>query len=430
MDCQRLYTILGSCIYHKCHLLGSHLPHEDLIDVHSFLRHNGLLNLVNQEQVKCLVLWKQIYPSSCNRGNIDVGSNSDQFLIPNGKWFLLVVGYGHDLLAVLLESGGCTAKYNDAIGPDVFYVEEAQETLKHIQKIGVTILASKWIISNTRPEVIPYEEHTTTKASSSITENLLGLIKSSDAQIASPKQNVNPTAKKPQELPSILKKRSPEESPMISGSVYSLHTSEDSLSQGTGGVSEMSDEAMPILGRRATREKINSTSRYSDDSDSDIDIYKNDSHVLTMDISNIRENLLNQAEYLIPKKLTAGDKNYLYHYIHLDTVEGIILSSIPIQSTSKDNRILVNFNKCVQVIHRLLHNTVRFKKMLSQDIEKTAINKSLIAVKEHGVLFEWENVIFWVIGRLYMSPHPKELYVCHQDSAPQNLIEIAFQLHS
>lgn len=56
--------------------------------------------------------------------------------------------------------------------------------------------------------------------------------------------------------------------------VYSLHTSEDSLSQGTGGVSEMSDEAMPILGRRATREKIHSASRYSDDSDSDIDIYK------------------------------------------------------------------------------------------------------------------------------------------------------------
>ncbi|XP_029659336.1 protein inturned isoform X2 [Formica exsecta] len=422
MDCQRLYTILGSCIYHKCHLLGSHLPHEDLIDVHSFLRHNGLLNLVNQEQVKCLVLWKQIYPSSCNRGGID-GSSSDQFLIPNGKWFLLVVGYGHDLLAVLLESGGCTAKYNDAIGPDVFYVEEAQETLKHIQKIGITILASKWITSNARPEVIPYEEHAMTKVSSSITENLLGLIKLSDAQIVPPKQNVNPTNKKLQELPSILKKRSSEDSPMISGS--------DSLSQGTGGVSEMSDEAMPILGRRATREKINSASRYSDDSDSDIDIYKNDSHVLnTMDISNIRENLLNQVEYLIPKKLTAGDKNYLYHYVHLDTVEGILLSSIPIQNTSNDNRILVNFNKCVHVIHRLLHNTVRFKKMLNQDIEKTAINRSLIAIKEHGVLFEWENITFWVIGRLYTSPHPKELYVCHQDAAPQNLIEIAFQLHS
>lgn len=111
---------------------------------------------------------------------------------------------------------------------------------------------------------------------------------------------------------------------------------------------------------------------------------QNDSHVLnTMDISNIRENLLNQVEYLIPKKLTAGDKNYLYHYVHLDTVEGILLSSIPIQNTSKDNRILVNFNKCVHVIHRLLHNTVRFKKMLNQDIEKTAINRSLIAIKEY-----------------------------------------------
>lgn len=109
-------------------------------------------------------------------------------------------------------------RYNDAIGPDVFYVEEAQETLKHIQKIGITILASKWITSNARPEVIPYEEHAMTKVSSSITENLLGLIKSSDAQIVPPKQNVNPTNKKLQELPSILKKRSSEDSPMISGS--------------------------------------------------------------------------------------------------------------------------------------------------------------------------------------------------------------------
>lgn len=429
MDCQRLYTILGSCVYHKCYLLGSHLPHEDSIDVHSFLRHNGLLNLVNQEEVKCLVLWKEVYPRSCNRGNIESSDNM-QSLVPDGKWFLLVVGYGHDLLAVLLESGGCTTKYSSTIGPDVFYVEEAQETLKHMQKIGITTLASKWITSNARPEVIQYEEHTTTKPSSSLTENLFGLIKSSDAQAATSKPSVNPIVnKKSQESPSISKKRGPEESPMISGSVYSLQTSEDSLSQGTGGISEVSDEAMPILGRRATREKVNSISRYSDDSDSDIDIYKNDSHVLAMDISNIRENLLNQAEYLIPKRLTAGDKNYLYHYVHLDTVEGILLSSIPIQNTPKDNKLLVNFNRCVHVIHKLLHNTVRFKTQ-NQDMDKTVINRSLIAVKEHGVLFEWKNITFWVIGRLYTSPHPKELYVCHQDSAPQNLIEIAFKLHS
>lgn len=152
--------------------------------------------------------------------------------------------------------------------------------------------------------------------------------------------------------------------------------------------------------------------------------------MLSMDISNIRENLLNQAEYLTPKVLTTGNKNYLYHYVHLDMVEGILLSSKPLENSTKDHKILVNFNKCIHIIHKLLHNAVRFKKMLNSDMDKTVINKSLIAVKEHGVLFEWENVTYWVVGRLYTTPHPKELYVCYQDSAPQNLIEVAFKLHS
>ncbi|KAG7201957.1 hypothetical protein KM043_004661 [Ampulex compressa] len=430
MDCQRLYTILGSCIYHKCYLLGSHLAHDDLIDVHSFLRQSGLLNVVNTEPVKNLIVWKKVYPLSCNRGRIETDMQ-DLPLTPDGKWYLLVVGYGHDLLAVLLESGGCTAKYNDLNGPDVFYVEEAQETLKHIQKIGVTALAAKWIASNARPQVIAYENHAVTKLSSSIAENIFGLIKTTEAPNASIKTNFTASSlsKKSPEVPSILKKRITEENTMTLGSVYSLQTSEDSLSQGTGGISEISDEALPILGRRAIREKINNALRYSDDSDSDIDIYKNDSQVLTMDVSNIRETLLNQAEYLIPEKLTAGDENYLYHYVHLDIVEGIILCSKSIESSVKDNSILINFNKCVHIIHKLLRNAVRFKKMLHQDIDKTGINKSLIAVKEHGVLFEWENTSFWVVGRLYTIPHPKELYVCYQDCAPQNLVEIAFKLY-
>lgn len=109
MDCQRLYTILGSCIYHKNYLLGSHLTHNDLIEVDSYLRHNCLLNLVTNEPVKTLVIWKKVYPSSCNHENME-NNKSNQPLVPNGKWFLLIVGYGHDLLAVLLESGGCTAK--------------------------------------------------------------------------------------------------------------------------------------------------------------------------------------------------------------------------------------------------------------------------------------------------------------------------------
>lgn len=109
MDCQRLYTILGSCIYHKHYLLGSHLIHNDLIEIESYLRQNCILNLINNEPVKSLVIWKRVYPSSYNHKNIENNKNNQSF-IPNGKWYLLIVGYGHDLLAVLLESGGCTAK--------------------------------------------------------------------------------------------------------------------------------------------------------------------------------------------------------------------------------------------------------------------------------------------------------------------------------
>lgn len=108
---------------------------------------------------------------------------------------------------------------SDAIGPDVFYVEEAQETLKHIQKIGVTTLAAKWIASNTRPEVITYEDPVSVKPSSSITENLLGLIKSTDVQNLTAKSSHSLSSiKKTQEIPSILKKRSTEECPVVLGS--------------------------------------------------------------------------------------------------------------------------------------------------------------------------------------------------------------------
>lgn len=82
------------------------------------------------------------------------------------------------------------------------------------------MLAAKWITSNTRPEVIAYEDHTIIKSSSSIAENLLGLIKSTDVQNSPVKSSHTSTtnSKKAQEIPSILKKRNTEECPMMLGS--------------------------------------------------------------------------------------------------------------------------------------------------------------------------------------------------------------------
>lgn len=78
--------------------------------------------------------------------------------------------------------------------------------------------------------------------------------------------------------------------------------------------------------------------------------------------------------------------------------------------------------------------------MNSEEMSKSLINKSLVAIKEHGMLFEVpyqdETVVkktipkitYWVVGRLFFMPHPRELYVCYQDNVPQNMIDIAFKL--
>ncbi|KAF7993028.1 hypothetical protein HCN44_005809 [Aphidius gifuensis] len=434
MDCQRLYTILGSCIYHKSYLLSSHLPCDDLLDINSFLRLNGLLNLVENESIKSMVIWRKIYPTLINKLTAD-----NKILTSNGKYFILIVGFDNDLLAVLVESGGCTTLPDDNEGPDVFYVEEAQETLKHIQKIGISNLADKWISSNTRPETIDVNDKNSTSIKSTITDNLLGFIKSNDNNQTTTVKINNSTPKVP-EVTSILKKKSPEQSPIMSGSsIYSLQTSEDSISQGTSAVSEISDDTIgPILGRRATREMYQTSSKNSDDSDddddggddtSDVDNYRNDSQTCTLNLSDIRENLLNQAEYIAPIKLTAGLKNSLFHFVHLDSLEGLLLSSRIINNSNKNSDIIAIFNKTAHCIHKLFNNSVRFKNMINTEVDKTLINKNLVAIKEHGILFELGDLTFWVVGRLYAAPNITEFYVCYQDTTPQNLVEMAFRLN-
>lgn len=107
MNCQRLYTIIGSCLYHKSYLLGSHLPYGNLIQVNSFLRQYGLLNLITNESLKTLIVWKKVYPSFVNEKLVEI---TKEYTSGQSQFFLLIVGFRHDLLAVLFESGGCTAK--------------------------------------------------------------------------------------------------------------------------------------------------------------------------------------------------------------------------------------------------------------------------------------------------------------------------------
>lgn len=53
-----------------------------------------------------------------------------------------------------MEAGGCTEPPEENMGPDAFYVEEAQATLSHLQEIGLPELADHWMSTNPGSQVV------------------------------------------------------------------------------------------------------------------------------------------------------------------------------------------------------------------------------------------------------------------------------------
>ena len=79
------------------YLLASHLARSDLVDVHTFCRQQGLLHLGRSEPVRSLVVWREVFPASCNRGLADPvvphpPTTTTPYQPPQGRWFLLIVG--------------------------------------------------------------------------------------------------------------------------------------------------------------------------------------------------------------------------------------------------------------------------------------------------------------------------------------------------
>lgn len=64
----REFYILGSALYYRKYLLASHLPPSDLLDIETFLRINGIYMLLDNKLVRDMVVWREIYPKSVERG--------------------------------------------------------------------------------------------------------------------------------------------------------------------------------------------------------------------------------------------------------------------------------------------------------------------------------------------------------------------------
>lgn len=373
----REFFVIGSALFYDGYLLASHLPVEDLIDINAYLVTMGVVKLMENPEMREMIVWREVYLKSCERGLV---KNEQIYGIPQGRWFLSIVAKGHLLLAVLLESRYTDQKYQ-YINPAPFYVEEIQDTVEHLRVGGVESLTATWLSANKRPRCALKDTSDVAQMSSSA-----------------------PNRKSDTVLP-FLKRRSTSNENLHGGShrsssVNSKTPSEDSHNKYEDGDSDSDWEGFP--------ESQPSSSGF--------------------DVSEMTETLLREVGDILPSKLTSGLDNVLFQYVQLDVGEGMLMSP----TVKIHPMILEAFRNAAQMIHKVLQNTIRFRQQLAEEVKQPGINKSSVAIKEHGVLIsasvnDEEVLEFWVIGRLFLATG-RETYLCHRADAPQNMVEIAYRL--
>lgn len=449
MNFQRVYTVVGSCLYYEGHLLSTHLQDNDLIEINAFLKLNGVLKLSTLKDIEKLVIWKEIFIYEFRNG-----SNNNEYRIPDGRWFLLIVGKGRFILATIMEAGGCTEDTIAVTAPSPFYVEECESCLDLLYEVGLDKFLSAWLKSNTRPQVEMRPECLTKHG-----KKMRDVTKADATKASSKLQDARTDIKKRHHSSEQINLGSSTSENSINNftnhnnmyqwyngaqkyrhsSNLDISYSEDSNSLKSN--SEISGEER-VQGRRADREQRNR--RDSSGSDSDWDRQNGSRASGSLDLSDIRKSLLADINSVAVHRITAGDENVLFHFVQLESEKGVLLAPVKnIQEISNSilyEHIMKVFRAASTKIHVLLQNSIRFKKSITSTIP---LNKTLVAVKEYGMLFQVPQDVlnksgvnkkqsevfqFWVVGCVFSEPEPRELYICYHESVPQDVTEMAYLL--
>ncbi|CAG9134949.1 unnamed protein product [Plutella xylostella] len=456
---QRLYTIVGASLYYSGHLLSSHLQDDDQKEIHALLWFNGILKLSEEKDIEQFIMWKEVFISEHRK---QVAGDIKEYRIPDGRWFILVVGKGHFILATLMEAGGCT---EDAVGttpPSPFYVEECESCVQTLYDVELDKYLSRWLAHNSRPQIQTSPE-TLTRQGKKIRDHLskstdtlkLSTLKLAKSQLDLKKRH---NSSEQINLGSSTSETSINTSYVGSHhNIHSLHSqwynppqksyrhssnldvsySEDSNSCKSN--SEISDER--VQGRRADREQR--SRRDSSGSDSDWDRQEGSRASGSIDMSDVRKSLLHEINHVTTHRITAGEENVLFHFVQLESERGVLLAPLKTIESQCNNalyaHIMKTFRSASKKIHELLQHSIRFKK----DTPSNHLNKILVAVKEYGMLFQapqevlsecglskknTEPYLFWVVGCIFSEPEPRELYLCYHESVPQDLTEVAYLL--
>nr|XP_021397302.1 protein inturned [Lonchura striata domestica] len=409
-DMRRLYVILGSCLFYKGYLIGNHLPKEDLVDVGFYCQHYCLLALAAEQRIGQLVIWREVFPQH----HLQPGEESSLtgYREPEARYFLLIVGLRHFVLCVLLEAGGCASRAIGNPGPDCIYVDQVKATILQLEGIDASIeerldspsipplACADWFLPAARDRL-----------ESLSTSPMLSKLQSSYKAGRTPgskRSFFGDTSHTP-------RKQSPPRSSRAA-------------EQGSEGpVGEESTKAQPVL-EQATRKKHTLPNPFHSGS-----LKKNSSE--------------KDTELLNAIKLTSGPENTLFHYLSLETMQGIFITpthkEVAQLGGSIHPQLIENFYQCCLSIHSIFQQSMKKEKKKKagsgiSEFSKAAEDPGL--VKEYGLLFEcspenWTDqkkppptMNYWVVGRFIPHPKPQECYVCFHDSVTEAAVELAFKL--
>ncbi|XP_062991630.1 protein inturned isoform X2 [Elgaria multicarinata webbii] len=420
-DMRRLYTILGSCLFYKGYLISSHLPKEDLIDIALYSRHYCLLPLAAKQRIGQLVIWREVFPQYHLQ---ECKTSCDGYREPKARYFLLIVGLRHFMLSVLLEAGGCSSRATGNPGPDCIYVDQVKATI--LQLDGIDLSLDERLESPSTPLVscvdwfLPSSHD---KLESLANLSLLNKLHHTPNAITSP------ASKK------------------VAFSNSSLRTRRCSPLRNSGGSDNSSDGPEGGSGNFNPYPTQSKAPGGFDGSNTPLKITKKKNILPNpFNLGTLKKNLSDkEAELYNVMKLTSGPENTLFHYISLETMHGIFITPTHAEvaqlSGTIHPQLIKNFYRCCLSIRSIFQQTMmREIKKSGSSSESRKVNSGLHQVKEHGVLFEcspanWTDqkkppptIMYWVVGRCFLDPKPREFYVCFHDSVTEVAVEMAFKL--
>lgn len=468
-DTKRLYLILGSALFYKGTLCASHLPKEDLIDLYLYSQYFHLFALTTENEVSQIIVWREVFPTrrqKTPRNNVD-------FPEEEGRWFILMVALNHSLLCVLVEVGGCNSRAGNHPPPDPFYVDQVRNVLLQMNESDITSQMEKWIENQTLPEmsnpdaVLSKLKETSSKLRAfSRPLPQLTQSRSSSRQMMQRKETLGKYSISHSSLLSSPGKKLQDNGNRNPKKLVGYHT--DSEKQSLlcqNSPPEDGDLERPFnatinesfnLYKSGVLQHASSSCSDAESRTSSEDIYRglNSRRILSgsFDLSSLRtdlDDIESEASNDSLKLLTGNDVN-LFHYVDLNLGEGVLIcpngsaleqNMFSVEASSLlQTQILTSFHNCVLNIHKVFQTSLKNKDLTRNREPSQFSDSALPPIKEHGVLFQVSDakntnnptkkssLSYWVVGRLFTTPEPKEVFVCFQDATSQNLIELAFKL--